>query len=76
METILVVDDEPEVLAMAREILEARKFRVLVAGSPEEALSLAQAHPEPIHILLTDVVMPGLNGRELADRLRVVRPET
>lgn len=76
METILVVDDEPEVLAMAREMLEAKGFRVLVAGSAEEALRLAEAHSEPIQVLLTDVVMPGLNGRELADRLRAFQRET
>ena len=76
VETILVVDDEPEILAMARDMLEARGFRVLTAGSPEEALRLAEAHPEPIHVLLTDVVLPGLNGRELAERLCAVRQET
>ena len=59
METILVVDDEPEVLSMAQDLLEARGFRVLVAGSPEEALRMAQSTPEPIDVLLTDVVMPG-----------------
>jgi two-component system cell cycle sensor histidine kinase/response regulator CckA len=76
VETILVVDDEPEVLSMARDMLEARGFRVLVAGDPEAALGMAEATAEPIHILLTDVVMPGLNGRELADRLCALRSET
>lgn len=76
METILVVDDEPEVLAMAREMLQTQGFEVLVAGSAEDALRLAEARPEPIHVLLTDVVMPGLNGRELADRLCASRRET
>lgn len=76
MESVLVVDDEPEVLALARDMLEAQGFAVLTAGGPEEALRLAEAHPDPIHVLLTDVVMPGLNGRELADRLRAIRPET
>lgn len=61
---------------MARDMLEARGFRVLVAGDPEAALGMAQATAEPIHILLTDVVMPGLNGRELADRLCALRSET
>jgi DNA-binding response OmpR family regulator len=75
VETILVVDDEPEVLSMARDILEARGFRVLVAGGPEEALRIAQSTPGPIDVLVTDVVMPELNGRELADRLSALRSE-
>jgi two-component system cell cycle sensor histidine kinase/response regulator CckA len=75
VETILVVDDEPEVLSMARDLLEAKGFKVLVAAGPEEALGLAQSTPEPIDVLLTDVVMPGLNGRELADRLSALRRE-
>ena len=75
METILVVDDEPEVLSIARDMFEAKGFRVLVAGSPEEALRIAQSTPGPIDVLLTDVVMPGLNGRELADRLSALRSE-
>ncbi|HEV8457709.1 MAG TPA: response regulator [Methylomirabilota bacterium] len=75
METILVVDDEPEVLSMARDMLEARGFRVLVAGGPEEALCIAQSTPGPIDVLVTDVVMPELNGRELADRLSALRSE-
>jgi two-component system cell cycle sensor histidine kinase/response regulator CckA len=75
VETILVVDDEPEVLSMARDMLEARGFRVLVAGGPEEALRIAQSTPGPIDVLVTDVVMPELNGRELADRLSALRSE-
>jgi DNA-binding response OmpR family regulator len=75
VETILVVDDEPEVLSMARDMLEARGFRVLVAGGPEEALCIAQSTPGPIDVLVTDVVMPELNGRELADRLSALRSE-
>src|SRR5574337_971156 len=74
-ETILVVDDEAEVLALARDMLESRGFNVLTAGNPEEALRLAEAHPDPVHLLVTDVVLPGLNGRELADRLRAIRQE-
>jgi CheY-like chemotaxis protein len=74
METILVVDDEPDVRGLAREILEAGGYEVLEAGDGEEALRVAEAHPAPIHLLLTDVVMPRLNGVELASRLTHLRP--
>jgi CheY-like chemotaxis protein len=76
METILVVDDEAEVRSLARDILEGSGYMVLEAASGEEALRLAEAHPHPIHLLLTDIVMPGINGGTLADRLRVLRRET
>ncbi len=76
METILVVDDEAEVRSLARDILEDSGYTVLEAASGEEALRLAEAHPHPIHLLLTDIVMPGINGGQLAERLRVLRRET
>jgi CheY-like chemotaxis protein len=69
METILVVDDDAEVLALARDALLARGYDVLQAGDGEEAVRVAEAHAGPIHLLLTDVVMPGLNGVELGGRL-------
>jgi CheY-like chemotaxis protein len=72
-ETILLVEDEEEVRAVAREMLEAKGYRVLAAADPEEAERLAGAHPERIDLLLTDVVMPGMNGPALAERLRPVR---
>ncbi len=75
-ETILVVDDEFEVRSLARDILESNGFTVLEAASGEEALRLAEAHPHPIHLLLTDIVMPGINGGQLAERMRVFRRET
>ena len=73
-ETILLVEDETEVRALARESLEAFGYTVLEARTPEEALSAFQAHPGPIHLLLTDVVMPQMSGRVLADRLVAARP--
>ncbi len=76
MDTILLVDDESEVRDLAREILEAQGYRILEAASAEEALQVARTHTEPIALLLTDVVMPGLHGHELAAQLRVQRPET
>ncbi len=75
METILLVDDEPDVRHLARDILEPNGYRVLEAGDADEALRIAQSHAEPIHLLLTDVVMPGLGGHELAARLQPQRPE-
>jgi len=74
METILLVDDEPDVRAVARDVLAAKGYRILEAANAEEALRVAQEHSEPIDLLLTDVVMPGLHGHELAAQLRAQRP--
>jgi two-component system cell cycle sensor histidine kinase/response regulator CckA len=76
METILVADDAPDVLDLARDILEAEGYTVLTAADGEEALRVAERHPGPIHALLADVVMPKLTGPELADRLKRARGET
>jgi CheY-like chemotaxis protein len=74
-ETILLIEDDSEVRTLAQEVLEARGYRILAADLPGEALEIAGAHPGPIHLLLTDVVMPGASGRQIADRLAVTRPE-
>jgi len=74
-ETILVVDDEPEVLSMASDMLRAFGYRVLSTGDPREALRLARSSTDPIHLLLSDVVMPLMNGGELARQLRAIRPD-
>jgi len=74
METILIVDDEPEVLALTSSILQREGYTIVATGDPREALRIARTRPEPLDLLLTDVVMPGMNGRELAGRLRVFRP--
>ena len=76
METILVVDDEADVCELARDCLVAAGYRILEARDGEEALRVAEDHTEPIHLLLTDVIMPGLNGVELAGRLARQRPDT
>ena len=76
METILVVDDEPEVCQLARDCLVAAGYEVLDATDGEEALRTAEAYTGAIHLLLTDVVMPRQNGVELAGRLTRLRPET
>ena len=73
-ETVLLVEDQEDVLELAREVLRMRGYTVLAAAHPEEALRLAQEHAGPIHLLLTDVVMPGMSGREVAGRLRSRRP--
>ncbi len=74
MPTILLTDDEAGVRAPLRRILEDSGYRVMDAGGGEEALALAQELDEPIHLLLTDVVMPGMSGDELARRLTAERP--
>ncbi len=63
LETILVADDAPDVLDLARDILETEGYTVLTASDGEEALRVAERHPGPIHALLADVVMPKVNGR-------------
>jgi CheY-like chemotaxis protein len=73
-ETILFVEDDPAVRRIGARILANGRYRVLDAGGGLEALQLAASYDAPIHLLLTDVVMPGMNGRELADCLRVIRP--
>ena len=73
-ETILVVDDDPEVVALAADILRAAGYTVLRTGDPREALDLARTRAEPLHLLLTDVRMPLIGGRQLADEFRSIRP--
>ena len=73
-ETILVVEDEPLILRMTRDMLELLGYSVLTASDPNEALRLAREHAGPIHLLVTDVVMPEMNGRDLAEQVRRIRP--
>ena len=73
-ETILLVEDEAEVRALARESLEASGYQVLEAGRPGEALRLAEEHTGSIHLIVTDVVMPEMSGRALVERLTHLRP--
>ncbi len=74
-ETILLVEDEDMVRQVARRILERNGYTVKEAGLGAEALLLSGQNSGPIHLLLTDVVMAGMSGRELADRLSLQRPE-
>jgi len=75
VETILIVDDEPEVRAVARDMLKAKGYTTLDTGDPVLALRIARTESQPIHLLLTDVVMPLMNGRELAEQMRTIRPK-
>jgi PAS domain S-box-containing protein len=74
-ETILLVEDEQGVRSLVQKALEVNGYTVLAAGEPVEAQVLAAQHAGTIHLLLTDVIMPGLNGKGLADRLHALRPD-
>jgi two-component system cell cycle sensor histidine kinase/response regulator CckA len=74
-ETVLLVEDEDAVRRLVHRALELHGYSVLSARSGEEAEQIEQSHPGPIDLLLTDVVMPGMSGRELADSLKSRRPQ-
>src|SRR5207244_1987664 len=65
-ETVLLVEDEESVRQLVKETLESRGYKVIEAENGEEALKISTTYTEPIHLLITDVVMPGISGRELA----------
>jgi PAS domain S-box-containing protein len=74
-ETILLVEDEPQVRDLVLSVLAARGYKVLSADSGAEAIRLEEGHPARIHLLITDVVMPNMSGRELAEHMLSLRPE-
>jgi two-component system sensor histidine kinase EvgS len=74
-ETVLLVEDEAAILNLGTALLRQLGYTVLAAGMPTEALRLAQEHPGDIHLLITDVVMPEMNGRDLARQLALFRPQ-
>jgi PAS domain S-box-containing protein len=74
-ETILVVEDEDALRELARRFLENSGYTVLAAGQGAEALEVARQHRDPIHLVVCDAVLPGINGRELAGQLRSAHPE-
>jgi PAS domain S-box-containing protein len=73
---VLLVEDEPAMREVTRRILVRNGYRVIAAGSGEEALSAAATSPEPIALLVTDVIMPGMQGMEVAERVSEIRPGT
>jgi PAS domain S-box-containing protein len=73
-ETILLVEDEEGVRELAKNVLATQGYEVLVTGRPEEAIALLQTHRKEIQLLLTDVMMPNMSGRELARRVTAIRP--
>ena len=75
-ETLLLVEDEPSVRSLTARILRNQGYRVLEAANGEEALSVVQEQTrERIHLLLTDVVMPQMGGKELVDRIKILNPD-
>ena len=74
-ETLLLVEDEDQVRRIVRAILEQQGYDVLAAANGEEALTLAKLHGSNIHMLMTDVVMPQMSGRQLAEKLTSISPQ-
>ncbi len=74
-ETVFVVEDEMALRELAKRILKSAGYTVLTFGTAEEALPALTEHEGPVHLLLTDLILPGMTGRELATRLKKVRPE-
>lgn len=73
MRTILVVDDEPSILLLFKALLEREGYHVLISSSARDALRINSTHQGPIDLLITDVVMPGMHGVALAERMRELR---
>ncbi len=74
-ETILLVEDEPSILRMSRMMLERNGYKVLSAGTPADAVKTAETHKQGIDLLMTDVVMPEMNGKDLAERIQSIHPD-
>lgn len=73
--TILLVEDESTVRALLREVLERAGYEVLACSNPKEGIETCRQHSGRIHLLLTDVVMPGMNGKEMANQIVKILPE-
>jgi DNA-binding response OmpR family regulator len=72
--TVLVVEDQEEVRRLMKAVLESEGFNVLTAAGGDAALSLARGYSETIHLLITDVIMPDMTGKQVADQLVSMRP--
>jgi two-component system, cell cycle sensor histidine kinase and response regulator CckA len=73
-ETVMVVEDEPAIMKISKMMLQMLGYQVLAASTPTEAIQSAQEYPGPIHLLITDVVMPEMNGCDLANQLKSFNP--
>lgn len=73
-ETILIVEDEKQLLDLAKSVLESCGYLVLTASNPDEACQIAQDYDEEINLLLTDVIMPGMNGKQLQKKIQGIKP--
>ena len=74
-ETVLLVEDEKALLALGREMLEGLGYKVLTANTPQQAITLAGEYTGALQLLMTDVVMPDMNGRNLAEQIQALQPE-
>jgi two-component system cell cycle sensor histidine kinase/response regulator CckA len=74
-ETLLLVEDEPGIRGLGRYLLEKCGYTVLIAADGAEAIEIATNYPEAVHLLVTDVMMPGISGFQLATRLAIIRPD-
>ncbi len=74
-ETVLLVEDEPAIMNMAGMMLEKLGYKVISTGSPGKALQLAERHTAGISLIITDVIMPEMNGRELAEQVQAIHPQ-
>ncbi len=75
-ETILVVEDEPQIRELIKILLSGYGYSVICVGDPLQAVTVSKQHDGPIHLLLTDVVLPGISGRQVAEQIAALRPET
>jgi CheY-like chemotaxis protein len=73
-ETVLLVEDDLTILELFRQILDGLGYTVLTAGTPAEGIGLAEKQTGEIHLLITDVIMPEMNGKDLAEKIRETRP--
>ncbi|MEJ2056020.1 MAG: response regulator [Calditrichaceae bacterium] len=74
-ETVLLVEDDPMILQMSKHFIESLGYNSILANSPEEAMRISKQYPDKIDILISDVIMPDMNGRELAENIQTERPE-